>query len=373
MPPPRKSTRRQFLKGRAAIDALADLPESSAARVDGARPTEVSDTRTGPGTFLLQIERRAMACNFAVNLNAGQYPEGPEVAVASLDLVEALEDQMTVYREHSEISQINRSAGNGPVGVESRLHRLLSYAVELGRETEGAFDITSGPLSKVWGFFRRQGCLPDPSQLSQALDRVGFRWLTLAEPERTIAFGRPDIELNLGGIGKGYALDRCAEMLLGAGVEDFLLHGGQSSVLARGSRSRGSPDLPGWTVGIRHPIRPDRRIAEIRLQDLALGTSGTGTQYFHHKGRRYGHILDPRTGWPAEGVLSSTAIAPQASSADALATAFYVMGLEQAERFCQHHPEIGAILVCPGATWGALDVHAINVSDERWRCLEPPG
>jgi thiamine biosynthesis lipoprotein len=98
-----------------------------------------------------------------------------------------------------------------------------------------------------------------------------------------------------------------------------------------------------------------------------LGTSGTGTQFFHHKGRRYGHILDPRTGWPAEGVLSSTATAPQAASADALATAFYVMGLDQTQRFCQQHPGIGAIVVCAGQQRGTVVVHSFNVDDQHLR------
>lgn len=367
----RKSTRRQFLQGRAAIDALEGICDGPNVSDDAPPPAaNRSGTSCEEDTYLLQIERRAMACQFVVYLNAGRRSEAAEAAVESLDLVDALEDQMSVYRDHSEISQINQQAGLRPVPVEPRLFDLLAHAVELYHETDGAFDMTAGPLTKVWGFYRRQGQLPEESELRQALERVGSRWLALDAGDRTIRFERAGIELNLGGIGKGHALDRAAESLTGGNVESFLLHGGQSSVLARGTRARGPTDQAGWTVGIRHPLRPDRRLGEVRLHDCALGTSGTGTQFFHHRGKRYGHILDPRTGWPAEGMLSSTAITSCAATADALSTAFYVMGVDHTSEFCEQHPEVAAILVCRARKSGAVDVHAFNLDDQRWRYFD---
>ena len=369
----RKSTRRQFLEGRAALNALEQLADDDTAAHDEIASTcgKKSDRRAGDETYLLKVERSAMACQFAVFLNAAKHAHSAEAAVAALDLVEELEDQMSVYRDHSEICRINRSATAKPVLVERHLFRLLEHAVQLWRETEGAFDMTAGPLSKVWGFYRRQGELPGQARLQQARASVGSQWITLCARESTVHFGRSGIELNLGGIGKGYALDRCTETLRAAGVEDFLLHGGQSSILAHGSRARGDTSRSGWTVGVRHPLRPDRRIAEIRLQDRAIGTSGTGGQFFYHLGKRYGHVLDPRTGQPAEGVLSATTVAPQAATADALATAFFVMGPERTERYCQQHPEIAALLVCPGEKSGSVDVRAINLENEQWTCFEP--
>jgi thiamine biosynthesis lipoprotein len=159
-----------------------------------------------------------------------------------------------------------------------------------------------------------------------------------------------------------------AEVLLLDGVGDFLLHGGHSSVLARGSRSGGSGNEPGWLVGLAHPLKPERRLAEFRLDNRALGTSGSGTQFFHYQGKRYGHILDPRTGQPAEGVLSSTVIAPSAAEADALSTAFYVGGIELAERYCNTHPSTSAVLVT-AATAGELQITAINLKDSQWQRL----
>ena len=122
-------------------------------------------------------------------------------------------------------------------------------------------------------------------------------------------FSRPDFEINLGSIGKGYALDRCAELLDAAGIHDFLLHGGASSVLARGSHAALLPET-GWLVGVPDPLRPRRRLGQLRVVDRALATSGAGVQFFVDDERRYGHILDPRTGQPATVVVSATVVAP---------------------------------------------------------------
>ena len=125
-----------------------------------------------------------------------------------------------------------------------------------------------------------------------------------------------------------------------------------------------------WSVGLRHPLKPEVRLAEFLLTDQALGTSGSGSQFFHYQGKRYGHILDPRTGWPAEQVLAATVIAPTAEQADALSTAFYVLGVAGAQSYCQTHPEISALLVTASARAGGLELHPFNLTDSQWRRIE---
>jgi thiamine biosynthesis lipoprotein len=198
---------------------------------------------------------------------------------------------------------------------------------------------------------------------------VGRCWLELDPSASAIRFRKPGVEINLGAIGKGYALDRCAELFAQAGVLDYVIHGGQSSVLARGSRVGRAADDSGWTVGLRHPLRAEQRYVEIDLQDRALGTSGSGNQFFHHRGRRYGHVLDPRTGWPAEGVLSCTVLAPSAAIADALSTAFFVMGVDRAREYCRSRDDLAALMICPGARSGSVETHAIGLSEGDWRRL----
>jgi thiamine biosynthesis lipoprotein len=316
-----------------------------------------------------------MACQFEVFFNAGQYGGAAQAAVEALDLVNTLEDELSYFRPASQLSRLNLVAADGPVEVDPRLFGLLQLALELHRETAGAFDITSAPLWETWGFARREGSIPSAESLAEAVKLVGSGYVKLDARERTVHFTKPGVRLNLGSIGKGYALDRAAEVLVSAGVEDFLFHAGQSSVLARGSRGEAGAaaagrSSPGWSVGIRDPLRPKRRLAEIRLRDRALGTSGSTMQYFRSRGRRYAHILDPCTGQPAEGVLSVTVAAPTAALADGLSTAMFVMGPELARDYCASRPELAALLVCPAGASGRAEIHAIGFGEEELTLLD---
>jgi thiamine biosynthesis lipoprotein len=184
---------------------------------------------------------------------------------------------------------------------------------------------------------------------------------------RTVSFREPGVALHLNCIGKGYALDRMAERLAADAVENVLLHGGQSSILARG-QCPGS-DRAGWTIGIPHPLRPGDRLGEVDLVDQALGTSGSVTQSFEHEGRRFGHLLDPRTGRPVTGIYTASAIAPTAAEADALSTAFYVMGPERVGELCATRPDVAAILVCPDDLTDEPRLISFGLKDRRLRPL----
>jgi len=176
-----------------------------------------------------------------------------------------------------------------------------------------------------------------------------------------VRFTRPGIEINPGAIGKGWALDRALEMLRAAGVPSVLLHGGSSSVRALGTQGPATAGRAGWRVGIRDPLRPGRRLATVTLLDRALGTSGSGTQFFVDRGRRLGHILDPRSGLPAEGVLSATVVAPRAAAADALSTALYVLGPAGLDVVAPAGGDVAAILVVPARRSGAVRVLSANL------------
>ncbi len=310
-------------------------------------------------SYLVRVSRPAMACEFEICLRAGQYPHGTETALEALDLVEQVEAQLSVFRDQSELARINARAAQEPVEVEPRLFALLELAVRLCGETGGAYDITAGPLWEAWGFARRAGAVPQPEQLAEARRHVGSHLIELDPQARTVRFLAPGVKLNLGSIGKGLAVDRCAERLLAAGIDDFLVQGGNSSVLAHGASAPPQAGAAGhWLVGIRNPLHLDRRLTELRLSNRALGTSAAQFQSFRHQGRRYGHILDPRSGWPAEGVLSATALAPRAALADALSTAFYVLGAEAALSYCRRHEGIGAVMVCPVAGGDGLEIRS---------------
>jgi thiamine biosynthesis lipoprotein len=362
-----QSSRRDFLRGRAVVDVLAHAvagidveAESVAGPVAGGGDPTVG----AEAVALTRLTRRAMACDFEVQMAAKRQDGALAAVLEAFDLVESLETQMTVYRETSEVVELNRAAAGGPVAVEPRLFAMFQLAERLHRETGGAFDITSGPLSEAWGFSRRAGRVPSEAELAAALEHVGMPNVALGAAIGTIEFRRPGVSVHLNSIGKGYALDRMAELFAERDMDDYLLHGGRSSVLARGTRpgtatsgtATSGATGQGWAIGLPHPLRPGERLMEIPLVNRALGTSGSGTQFFLHEGRRYGHLLDPRTGWPAEGVYTATAIAPTAAEADALSTAFYILGPEKAGEYCATRPEIAAVLVCPGRADGDVEV-----------------
>ena len=350
--PPAAPTRRDFLSGRALRGQLEESGASLAdALLEDQSRREIPDA--GP---TVRVQTRAMACEFAVVMNPGP-PRQVMIASDALDMIHALEAQMTVYRPQSELSQLNRRAAAEPVAVEQTLFDLLLQARDLSYETGGAFDPTSGPLIALWRRCRGEGRIPTPTEIADTLAIVGMPHVHFEPDQKTIAFDRPGVELNLGAIGKGHAVDRAAAFLLQEGLDAWLFHGGYSSVLVRGPHA----GRDGWPVGLRNPLLPHERLGTLMLCDQALSTSGSNVQYFRHAGERYGHILDPRTGWPPSHLLSVSVVARTAAVADALSTAFFVAGVENSLRYCDNHPEIGAIFVRPperGRTL-SLVVHGI--------------
>jgi thiamine biosynthesis lipoprotein len=316
------------------------------------------------------VGRDAMACRFEIVFNAGEVPDATEIAVDCLDLVDEIEERITIYRDTSSLARLNATAAAGWQPVDADLLSLLVLARELHERTAGGFDMASGALVRTWGFLRRQGRTPSAEELAGARAASGMQWVEIDPDGGRVRFTRPGVELNPGAIGKGFAIDRVVERLQGRGVASCLVHGGASSVRAIGAQGFPASGRRGWPVGVRHPLRPGRRLATVQLDDRALGTSGSGTQFFIDRGRRLGHILDPLTGVPAEGVLSATVVAPTAAEADSLSTALYVLGPEGLTRVAPPGGPVGAILIVPAESSGAVRVLAANLDAETFR-LEP--
>lgn len=299
----------------------------------------IEGSRRRPKDWWLHVNRTAMACRFEVTLRMKEQA-GVALATEALNQIDALEDQLSVFRTHSEISYINSHAAPAPIKVEASLFGLLSLCQQLHHDSERAFDVTSGPLTRCWEFLKREGRVPSDSELEEARMLVGSDKLLLDAEQKTVRFLQPGMEINLGSIGKGFALDSVANSLRDQ-VEAALLNAGASSIYAIGSGER---DL-GWNVGLRHPRDKQRRMATLRLKDCAVSTSGSEEQFFEHQGQRYGHIIDPRTGWPACAVTSVSVVAKSAALSDALATAFFIGGRELAERYCATHGDVLVIML----------------------------
>ncbi|ELP32815.1 FAD:protein FMN transferase [Rhodopirellula baltica] len=311
---------------------------------------------------LLEMKHRAMACDFVVlvpdeNQRVGNR-SAADAVLRHLEAIEEIESSLTVYRGDSEIARVNALAYEKPVHLKPATFELLQKANALAERTQGAFDITAGPLVETWGFTKREGRKPKPDEIESARERVGWKRLILDVESRTARFAVEGMSLNMGAIGKGHAIDVLAASMRSDGMCDFLIHAGHSSVLAAGDQQpvatsdeneveHDSERPKGWLVGVSHPTRPGKRLGGLWLRDEALSTSGSGKQFFHHQGKRYGHVIDPRTGYPAGQWLSLTLTTTHAVDADALSTALFVMGKDEAKAYAAEHG-IGLILVSAG-------------------------
>jgi thiamine biosynthesis lipoprotein len=295
-------------------------------------------SRSIAGDPWLRVHRNAMACRFEVTLSRDHeaYQAAAGEALNEADRIEAM---LSVFHDDTEVSRLNRLAPSSPVAVGPELFALIERCVRLHAVTDGAFDITSTPLSRCWGFLKRDGQVPDEGALIAARQLVGLARVQLNRGRREVRFEREGVELNFGAIGKGYAVDRMAFRLRGAGVREALVSAGDSSVFALGGPNGG------WLVDVRSPLMASERIARIALRRGALGTSCAGEQGAVADGTCCGRVIDPRTGYPAAGILSSSVITREAAAADALSTAFLIGGPDLARRYCEAHDNTLALLV----------------------------
>lgn len=307
------------------------------------------------------VTHQAMGSPFEIIL----YPPTPDMqseevnhiaepAFAAIDLLDA---RISNWKPDSQLSKVNREAAGHPVEVGGELMQTLLRSQEAFQQTHGVFDVTVGPLIELWGFYRKEGRLPKDEELRAALAKVGFDKVIIREDEKTVQFKVPGMYIDFGGIGKGLALDWAAQSLRDQGVKSALLNAGSSSLLAIGT----PPGEPGWKVRIRSPYNSNSsdHLAEVVISNESLSTSSGSEKFFVLEGKKYGHIFDPRTGKPSEGVLSATSIAPTGALSDVLSTAFFVMGVEGTRTFCREHPEVRALLVVDEA--GAPKVIRINL------------
>ena len=263
----------------------------------------------------------------------------------SFDEVRRLDALLSNYRERSEWSKVNREAGERPVRVSQELFELLDACVEYSRRTEGAFDITVGPLVRVWGFYKGSGRLPHRAEIRGAMAKVGYQKVQLDRDGRSVRFTRAGVELDPGGIGKGYAVDRVVDVLKKNGIETALVTAGGSSMYGLGA----PPGEAAWKVKIRHPKNPNVTVGDVKLRNLSMSTSGTSEKFFVAGGRVYSHIFDPRTGYPAQGMLSVSVTAPRTIDSEAWTKPLFIHGRKWAEKnkpkefeafFCEDKPEI---------------------------------
>jgi thiamine biosynthesis lipoprotein len=268
-----------------------------------------------------------------------------EVVNQVFDEIDQLDEQMSNYKPQSELSTINRDAAQRDVTVSPELFGLIQYSLRASQESGGDFDITVGPLMKLWGFFRGQGRLPGAQEIAQVQKRIGYQHVRLDAERRTIRFDVPGAELDLGGIAKGYAVDRAADIMRADGVPAALISSGGSSIYALGS----PPGEHGWKVTVRDPFHEGKPADVLRLQNFALSTSGNYEKFFKINGKIYCHIMDPHTGWPVQNMLSTVSAVPTGVETEALTKIFFVGGVEKSRRYLATHPNAIGLFYQPGS------------------------
>jgi thiamine biosynthesis lipoprotein len=290
-------------------------------------------------TLRLESSVDAMGSTYSIAVYGEDRTRMEAAVEAAFEEVRRLDRMLSNYRPASELSAVNREAGTHPVKVTSEMFQLLAACNEYSQVGEGAFDITVGPLMKVWGFYKGTGHLPHRAEIRTALAKVGYRHMQLDAAAGTVAFDTPGVELDPGGIGKGYAVDKMAAILKEYGVRVGLVSAAGSSIYALGA----PPDEKGWRVQIRDPKDASKNVAEVYLKDESMSTSGNYEKFFRAEGKIYSHIMDPRTGYPAEGVLSVSVIAPRTLDSEAWTKPIYVNGRAWAAR---HKPEGLRAYIC---------------------------
>ncbi len=305
-----QADRRRFLAGLAGgVGGMLLTLRSPAAAHAGQEPRTVVLGRLMLGTLV-----ESEACH--PDLSGAR-----EALRAGFDRIDGVDRLMSIFRSDSEVSRISVAAGAHSVPVSAETWEVLREARELGVRTGGALDVTILPLMRLWSRAAGEDRLPAPRDLDRAARGVGFRDLVLDAGTRSVALRQPGAGIDLGGIAKGYAVDAAVEALRARGVRSGIVNaGGDLRVLGRGPG--GSP----WRIGLRHPLRPETLLLSLAVEDEGVATSGNYFRYFEIAGRRYGHVLDPRTGTPAETALSVTVVAPHAMRADGLATGALVRG-----------------------------------------------
>lgn len=286
-----------------------------------------------------------MACVYAIDAYGPDAAALPRIVEDAFDEVDRIDRLTSHYQVESPLSRLNREAARHPVAVEPELYDLIAEAMRYSRESGGAFDITVGPLMKAWGFFRGDGRMPSDEELAAARRRVGASHVVMNRADRTIAFDRPGVELDLGGIAKGYAVDRVAGLLKRRRVAAALVSAGGSTIYALGA----PPGRDGWEVTIQDPADSHQAARRLTLRDRALSIAGSSEKSFESGGITYSHIMDPRTGGPVQGLLSVAVLAPTGTAGDALDNAFFVMGPEHSRTYLKTLPDTEAFFIPPAA------------------------
>jgi thiamine biosynthesis lipoprotein ApbE len=293
----------------------------------------------------------SMGTVFEVSVYVANKYEAEEAFNDVFKEINRLDYLMSNYKEESELSKVNKNAASEPTTCDNELAYVIEQSLQYSDITDGAFDITIGPLMKKWGFFKEQGRVPNKEELKSVLKSVSYKNIIIGEEVKkslfrdpsivkTISFKHSGTQIDLGGIGKGYAVDMAIRVLKGNGINSALINFA-GNIYAYGT----PPEKDSWVIGLQHPRKSERLLGSFEIRDKAVSTSGDYEKFFTIDGERYSHIIDPRTGSPVKGIVCVTIVTDNATRADALSTGVFVLGLDKGMDLIEKLSDVEGIII----------------------------
>jgi len=287
--------------------------------------------------------RYLMGCLINITLSADFKTQAETVLEKAFQEIKRCETKLSRFLSDSEISRINQQAGTHPVEVDDELFSLLNFSVQLSAVTEGAFDISVGPLVALWEEAEKNNQQPSSQAIHMTLEKVGSDKIILNDQEKTIFFLHPEMQIDLGAIGKGYALDRAVSILRQLGVRFAVVDAG-STIYCLSDTS--------INFDIRHPRDPQKTFSAVRLKNQAVSTSANYERFYRINGSKAGHLMDPRQGMPVPtDILSASIVSSSSLLSDVLSTAVFILGPVRSEGLIRTLAGIEAVLVCQRHKW----------------------
>lgn len=298
---------------------------------------------TSTAAFTQQTYKKAtqlMGCDFEITIVAADSTIANKHIATGISEMRRIEKLISSWDKNSQTSKINRNAGLNPVTVDDELFDLIERSIALSSLTDGAFDISYASMDRIWRFDGSMNEMPTAESIQNSVKKVGYKNIVLNKTNRTVFLKKEGMRIGFGAIGKGYAADKAKELLESNGVNSGIINA-SGDMTTWGKQPNGKE----WQVAITNPMNKNKVFALLPIKNGAVVTSGNYEKYVEFNGKKYTHIIDPRTGYPSSGIISVTVFAPKAELADALATSVFVMGIEAGLDRINQLPNIECIII----------------------------
>ncbi|MHC8947503.1 FAD:protein FMN transferase [Sphingobacterium hungaricum] len=300
----------------------------------------IGSVSVGHGQILFKQKATLMGSLFEITVVDSDTLSARKNVQAVISEITRIENLISEWKSDSEVSEVNRSAGIQPVRVSPELFDLTKRAIYYSEISEGAFDISIAAMDKIWLFDGSMTEMPTESAIRKSVEKVGYKNIVLDSIHSTIFLRYPGMKIGFGSIGKGYAADKGRELMKQTGVEGGIVNA-SGDIATWGLQ----PDKNPWTIGINNPFKPHKLIEVLKLKESAVATSGSYEKYAEIDGKKYAHIINPKTGYPSTGLTSVTIVGPSAEFANALSTSSMVLGKKAALKLVKKFPSYRGVFL----------------------------